>query len=111
MTVDEVIAAAAAQTGLSYIGDRSVLEGLERLLKAYAEEAKFTEQGSAMAHGDLVMYMANRMRIEDWLKRHPALLEAPIARPRRPDLRSRAGSRQVDRRPPAWRGSLRSPDS
>ena len=39
MTVDEVIAAASAETGLTDIGDPAVLEGLERLLKAYAEEA------------------------------------------------------------------------
>lgn len=81
MTVEEVIAAASAQTGLTDIGDPAVLEGLERLLKSYAEEARFTERGSQMAHGDLVNYLANRMRIEDWLKQHPQLLDAPIEKP------------------------------
>lgn len=81
MTVEEVIAAASAQTGLSDIGDPSCLDGLQRLLDAYAGEARFTERGSAMAHADLVTYMAIRMRIEGWLKDHPELLDAPIEKP------------------------------
>lgn len=81
MTVEEIIAAAKAQTGLDDIGDPSVLEGLQRLLTAYAEEAPFTERGSQMAHADLVTYMAIRMKVEGWLKDHPELLDAPIEKP------------------------------
>ena len=81
MTVEEVIAAASAKTGLTEIGDRSVLEGLERLLKAYAEEARFTTRGSQMAHGFVVDQMATRMRYEDWLARNPELLERPVEAP------------------------------
>ncbi len=81
MTVDQIIAAASARTGLTEIGDRSVLEGLERLLQSYASEARFTERGAQMAHDDLVAYMATRMQIEDWLARHPELLEAPVEKP------------------------------
>lgn len=81
MTVEEIIAAARAQTGLGDIGDPAALDGLQRLLAAYAGEARFTDRGSAMAHADLVTYMAIRLRIEGWLKDHPELLEAPIERP------------------------------
>lgn len=81
MTVEEVIAAATAQTGLNDIGDPSALDGLQRLLTAYAEEARFTARGSQMAHADLVTYMAIRMRIEGWLKDHPELLDAPVEKP------------------------------
>lgn len=81
MTVEEVIAAASAQTGLTGIGDPSVLDGLQRLLTAYANEARFTERGSQMAHADLVNFMAIRMKIEGWLKDHPELLDAPIEKP------------------------------
>jgi len=81
MTVDEVIAAASAKTGLKDIGDPACLEGLRRLLDAYASEARYTERGSAMAHEDLVNYMATRMQIEDWLASHPELLERPIEKP------------------------------
>ena len=53
MTVEEILAAARRQTGLTEIGDPAILEGLEILLQAYEEEAEFTERGSAMAHGAL----------------------------------------------------------
>lgn len=81
MKVEDVIAAASAQTGLTEIGDPAILEGLERLLKAYAEEARFTERGAQMAHADLVNALAIRMKVEDWLKKHPELLERPIEKP------------------------------
>jgi hypothetical protein len=81
MTVDDVIAAARAETGLSEIGDPAALAGLEVLLRAYAGEARFSERGSQLAHRDLVKYMANRLRIEDWLARHPDLLERPVEEP------------------------------
>ena len=81
MTVDEIIAAARAQTGLDDIGDPAILDGLERLLACYAGEARFTERGAQMAHGDLVTYMAIRMKVEGWLKDHPELLDAPIEKP------------------------------
>ncbi len=81
MTVDEIVSAASAQTGLSDIGDPAALDGLQRLLDSYANEANFTERGSEMAHGFLIGQMAHRMQIEDWLKKHPELLDQPIERP------------------------------
>lgn len=81
MTVDEVIAAASAQCGLSGIGDPSALDGLGRLLDSYASEAKFTERGAMMAHGFLVTQMKHRMQIEGWLAEHPELLDRPIDKP------------------------------
>lgn len=81
MTVEEVIAAARAQSGLTDFGDPAILDGLERLLKSYAEEARFTPRGAEMMYADVVATLANRMRVEDWLARHPELLDAPIEKP------------------------------
>jgi hypothetical protein len=81
MTVDDIIAAASARTGLTDIGDRSVLDGLGRLLAAYPAEAKFSERGLQMAYGDLVNYMSSRMQIEGWLAQNPELLERPVEKP------------------------------
>jgi len=81
MTVDEILSAAQAQSGLTDIGDPAILEGLGILLDAYEKEAGFTEAGMQRATGVLVSTLVNRMRVEDWLKKHPALLEQPIGKP------------------------------
>lgn len=81
MTVDEVLAAARARSGLDDIGDPAILDGLERLLSAYATEARFTPHGAQMAHEELVTNLVVRMKVEDWLQRHPELEAAPIDRP------------------------------
>ena len=81
MTVDEILSAAQAQSGLTDIGDPAILEGLGILLDAYEKEAGFTEAGMQRATGVLVSTLVNRMRVEDWLKKHPALLEQPIEKP------------------------------
>jgi hypothetical protein len=81
MRTEDVIAAASARCGLNDFGDPAILEGLERLLASYADEARFTERGSQMAHDTLVETMATRMKVEDWLKRHPELLERPVEKP------------------------------
>lgn len=81
MTVEDIIAAAREQTGLTDIGDPEILDGLSRLLKAYDEEAGFTDKGKQRQIGKLVNYMAIRLKVEDWLKRHPELLERPVEKP------------------------------
>ena len=81
MIVEEVISAAAAKTGLCDYGDPAILDGLKRLLAAYATEARFTPRGAQMMHDDIVDTLANRMRVEDWLKRHPELLDRPVEAP------------------------------
>jgi hypothetical protein len=81
MTVEEVVAAAQAKSGLTQIGDSAILEGLQRLLDAYANEARFTERGAQQAHDDLVTFLSIRMRIVAWLDEYPELLDAPIEKP------------------------------
>lgn len=81
MTVEEIIAAASARTGLTEIGDPRVLDGLERLIRAYQEEARLTPRGLTMKQEDLTGTMATRMKIEAWLKDHPEDLERPVETP------------------------------
>jgi hypothetical protein len=81
MTVDDVLAAARVQTDLTDAGDPAFLGGLQRLLDAYASEARFTERGAAMAYADLVTNMTIRLRVEGWIKDHPELLDRPISKP------------------------------
>lgn len=81
MKLDEVIAKARAGTGLTDLGDPSVLDGLSRLVTASNEEAHLSEAGAPRWEANLVRTLSNRLRIVDYLKRHPELLARPIDRP------------------------------
>jgi hypothetical protein len=81
MDTAAVIAAAREQTGLVDFGDPATIEGLDVLCRAYESEAGFNARGKAIAQGELVTQMANRMKVEDWLTQHPELLERPVDKP------------------------------
>jgi Sulfotransferase family len=81
MNVDELIAKARAATGLSDLGDPAMFEGLNILAKASTEEAKLSAVGAARWEGYLVGILTNRLRIVEYLKQHPELLERPIEKP------------------------------
>lgn len=81
MKTNDIIEKASAATGLSDLGDPSVLEGLEILVRASNEEANLSEAGAPRWEANLVSILSNRLRIVDYLKQHPELLERPIERP------------------------------
>jgi hypothetical protein len=81
MRVEDIIAKAREATGLSDMGDPAALEGLEVLVKASTEEAYLSEVGAQRWEANLVNTLANRLRIVDYLKRHPEVQERPIERP------------------------------
>jgi len=78
---DQLLAAATAQTGLSDFGDPSFREGLDVLVKALNEEAWLAEPAIGRVAASLTATLANRLQVEDYLKQHPDLLDAPIERP------------------------------
>ena len=81
MEFSEIIAKARAATGLDDAGDPAALEGLERLVRSTNDEARLSEAGAARWEGMLVGTLANRLRIVDYLKRHPELLTRPVEKP------------------------------
>jgi len=81
MEVETIIANARAATGLEDLGDPSQLEGLPVLVKASNEEARLTERGAAMWEQSITSYLSNRMKVVDYAKQHPELLEVPIDKP------------------------------
>lgn len=80
-TTESVIAEARRRTGLTDFGDPAILDGLSRLLKSYAEEAGYTPRGYQGAVESVTATLANRMRVEDYLKQHPELLDKPVEKP------------------------------
>ncbi len=81
LTTDALLAAAREQTGLTSLGDDSILEGLGVLVKSLNTEAKLTEAGVGRWAASITATLANRLQAEDYLTRHPELLARPIEKP------------------------------
>jgi sulfotransferase family protein len=80
-TVNELLEAAVAQTGLDDFGDDSFREGLEILLASLRDEARLNARGDVFIHQRIVGYLGQRLQVEDWYRRHPDIDEVPIEAP------------------------------
>ncbi len=81
MDANAMLAAAREQTGLTDLGDDRILEGLTILVDAMNGEAKLTERGDASTTARTTQMIANRLRVIDYLKAHPELLDRPVEKP------------------------------
>ena len=81
LNADDIIGKARAATGLRDLGDPAMLEGLQILVEASVEEAKLSAAGAARWEGYLIGILVNRLRVIDYLKKHPALLERSVEKP------------------------------
>jgi hypothetical protein len=81
VNTNDIIGKARAATGLTDFGDPAVLEGLEILLRASDQEARLSVAGTQRWEANIVNTLANRLRIVEYLKQHPELLQRPIERP------------------------------
>lgn len=81
ISTSDIIRAAEDQTGIKASIDPQVAEGLSVLVDALNDEAPLTERGWGSVRNTLVANLANRLRVEDYLGKHPDLLQAPIDRP------------------------------
>jgi hypothetical protein len=77
----DLVAAAVAQTGLDDFGDESYREGLEILVRSLRHEARLNATGEAVIYPRLVGHLVQRLKIEDWYRRHPEIDEVPIVAP------------------------------
>lgn len=80
-TVDALLAAAEAETGLHDYGEDSFRDGLERLVRALDEEATLTDVGVGALERLIVGRLVQRLEIEDWYRRHPEIEDEPIEAP------------------------------
>lgn len=81
LDAQQLIEAAERQTGLAELGDEAMLVGLDTLVHALNTEARLTEAGEQRMAASIAATLANRLRVEDWLREHPDLLDRPIERP------------------------------
>ena len=78
LDADSIVAEARARAGLSDFGDESFLDPMRRMLRAYETEADLNEAGRTTQRERTVGLLVNRLRIEDWLARHPEILDEEL---------------------------------
>jgi hypothetical protein len=79
--INDLLHAAVAQTGLDDFGEDSFREGLEVLLASLRDEARLNAKGEAFIYPRLTGYLAQRLQVEDWYRRHPEIDEVSLAAP------------------------------
>jgi hypothetical protein len=79
--VDDLKDKAVEQTGLTDFGADSFEEGLAILLGSLADEARLNARGEAFIYHRLTGYLAQRLQVEDWYRRHPEIDDGPIVTP------------------------------
>ena len=79
---DEVVGEACEKTCLDDFGPADFREGLAILCASIDDEARLNELGELAVRDALVNSLANRLRIFDWIRRHPEVsrerIESPI---------------------------------
>jgi hypothetical protein len=81
LTAAAVLAAAQARTGLQDFGAADFHERLELLCSEWDGDRALTAMHRAVLFGYLARYAANRLLIQDTLRRHPQILGERIDRP------------------------------
>jgi hypothetical protein len=78
----DVVAEACERTGLDDFGPADFLDGLAVLCESVNDEAQLNELGELAVRDTVVNSLANRLRVFDWICRHPEVarerIEAPI---------------------------------
>ena len=76
--IDEFIGEAKTQTGLHDFGSDTWREGLEVLVGSAVSEATFSDMGEMGFRRAVVRALTNRLKVEDWHRRHPEIDEQTV---------------------------------
>lgn len=80
-TAKDLLAIARSRTGLHDYGDDAFREGLEVLVGSLGAEARLNTRGEEFIYHRISGYLAQRLQVEDWYRRHPEIEEVPVASP------------------------------
>ncbi len=76
--IDGLIAEAKEKTGLEDFGTDTWREGLEVLVGSALSEATFNDMGELGFYGTVARALVNRLKVEDWYRRHPEIGEQEV---------------------------------
>jgi hypothetical protein len=78
---EALIAAACEQTRLDDFGSDRFREGLEVLCQSVSSEARLNQVGAAVVPGAVLACLTNRLKVVEWVKRHPGVTDEHIEAP------------------------------
>jgi hypothetical protein len=81
LDLDRMLKQACASTGLHDLGQSTWREGADRLVEELNDGAALHELGGIIAGTEIVDYLSNRLRVVDWVTRHPEIAEGDIRPP------------------------------
>jgi hypothetical protein len=77
----DLIDKARSKTGLDDFGPDDFREGLDILVDSLTDEANLNAAGEHAVYERIVLHLEQRLRIEDWYRRHPEIGDEQIVRP------------------------------
>ena len=81
LDADRLVETARRKTGLEDLGDESFREGLHALVESIELDTRPTPLGRLISRELIVGLLANRLRLEDLIRRHPEILDEEIDAP------------------------------
>lgn len=81
LSMDALLDKAHENTGLDDFGGDAFRQPLAVLLDGLEREARLSLMGRMVARGDLLRILENRLKLVDFFKQHPEVLEQRIERP------------------------------
>lgn len=84
LAADALVEQAMKTTGLTEFDCDSYREGLDVFVRDFNNgiaKGLYTENGIERVRGDCVHYLSNRLRVWDYLRQNPELLDRPIEKP------------------------------
>lgn len=79
LDAQDLKARARRETGLKEFGDAPLDEPLSRFCRSLAEEGRLTPAGVEKVEALIVSRLAERLRVEEFIVRHPEVLEQDVA--------------------------------
>lgn len=81
LAVETLVELAVGRSGSADFGADTWQEGLEILVRSINEEAGLTELGEQVMTDQLVGFLANRLEVERWYRKHPEIADGRIEAP------------------------------
>lgn len=78
---DDLMAVAVSAAGCDDFGNDAFVEGLTVLCASLDDEALLNEVGHFALQQNIIGGLANRLRINDWIRQHPQIMREPINAP------------------------------